>query len=580
MQFHQEKSVSQVINVKMDEETDGSKPTEKKSEETESSDVLIVDNNDQDIDDIYSIDNNNSSTAKVNVTMTDPSHKATEIYESNNNKTLEFDLNNQTKMDIEEIEKKEDIQNKLELCNDVNNSPRSTESNDVSIELEESSDLISSPDFAIEDLPIKPMSKAKLKELLNENVYLISSNPTNGDPFSTIPPPKHVLSVHETITEALSNGLTFQSSKDIKFDSVMKPNRQSIEPSSALIHDNLDSLLYSTFHPPNLTTVLKTTELYEKIGIFVDWRSVITQNVKLTKPTKKPKSSKSKANVDHTYSVNKRKNNTTNITKGGRKRRKVSEDNDVSLLVDDRSLGYDEIDIISTSNSDQKPYVDKNDQSVALLLSNLSNIKAPTQKKKPVKKSTQKKDNDYKESVMTPTRPSRSSRSKPSRRTIEVTDFEFLEGWTGEVVMVKQSSWPWWPALVIRQDYAKTFGNWGQKPPLSKGGFRIPVFHLFDINGIGQAWITDKLRVRHFKHMNTPEFTELPETENHRLFDSPSALDNFRRAITAARLHLLQSEEGLVEHKPELPDDLPVEPPSDFELSIIKKADKENDDIK
>ncbi len=80
--------------------------------------------------------------------------------------------------------------------------------------------------------------------------------------------------------------------------------------------------------------------------------------------------------------------------------------------------------------------------------------------------------------------------------------------------------------------------------------------------------------------MNSPEFTEIPEKENSRLHDSPNALENFRKAIIAARLHLQQSEEGIVEHKPELPSDLPIEPPSDFELSIIKKVEKDVEDAK
>lgn len=432
-------------------------------------------------------------------------------------------------------------------------------------------------------------SNSLLKDLENNNVYLLSSSPTNGEPFSTIPPPKYVLSVHDTIIDALSNGLAFQTPRDLE-NQEFKSSRQFIEPSSILAYEQSDSLLYSTFHPPDLTTILKTTELYEKIGIFVDWRSVKTQYVKTKKTAKKTKGFKSKgANNNHASSNTKRKSTSTN-GRGGRKKRKLTENDETSAdaLVDDRSMGYDEIDIISTSTTSiDKQEADKNDQSVALLLSSLaSNIKSPpistksssptpTPKKKPGKRTSSKKDKDYKYDIdysQSSSRSSRSSRSKQSRRSDEITDFEFFEGWTGEVVMVKQSHWPWWPALVMRQDFVKMFGNWGQKPPITKSGFRIPVFHLFDVNGIGQAWITDKQRVRLFKHMNTPQYTEDPERENNHLIDSKSALENFRKAIIAAKLHLQQSEEGIVEHKPELPDDLPQDVPSDFELSIIKKA--------
>lgn len=436
-----------------------------------------------------------------------------------------------------------------------------------------------------------------LKEIKSSNVYLLSSSPTNGEPFSTIPPPKHVLSVHDSVIDALSCGLAFQTPKDLEYEG-FKSSRQFIEPSSILAYEKSNPLLYSTFHPPDLTTVLKTTELYEKIGIFVDWRSVKTQPIKSKTSAKKSKSVKSKVtNVnDSSTSSNVKRKSTSSNGRGGRKKRKVTEDDETEVIRDDRSMGYDEIDIMSTSSSSfEKQDVDKNDQSVALLLSNLaSNIKSspptptptpaptPTPKKRPGKKTSSKQDKDYKYDIdyNFSSRSSRSSRSKQSRRSNELTDFEFFEGWTGEVVMVKQSHWPWWPALVIRQDFAKTFGNWGQKPPLTKSGFRIPVFHLFDVNGIGQAWVTDKQRIRLFKYMNSPEFTEIPEKENSRLHDSPNALENFRKAIIAARLHLQQSEEGIVEHKPELPSDLPIEPPSDFELSIIKKVEKDVEDAK
>lgn len=139
-----------------------------------------------------------------------------------------------------------------------------------------------------------------------------------------------------------------------------------------------------------------------------------------------------------------------------------------------------------------------------------------------------------------------------SKRDECISDFDIPNAWTGEIVFVKHSNWPWWPALVIKKDFVGPKRNsWGQKRPKNA---LFPVFILHDVNSGGQTWVCNLGQIEPFYSMNTPEFCENPILEDPKLYRSEEARIHFKKAIVAARHHLQQVLDGAVEVDPELPE--------------------------
>lgn len=441
-----------------------------------------------------------------------------------------------------------------------------------------------------DDMDMDPPSASEIQEHKSEKIVspskskvplCLSSLPTTGDPHTTIPPPKEVLSVHNTVVDALSQGLVSHPEAEVKVEMEKLKEGVTTNSDSPIILTNLllkkrlfpssspqsiypkESNLVDTNHKefPTLATIIDPSEISQKTGIHIDWSNIDVVSEKKSrknaqgKPSRASKQYKSaESNEGEFVEQKKRKKSVASTTPRRKKIKKI----EVSESDEEKS-GDSEIDITS------KPEEEHIDQNVAILLTSLAGNSQPPTPRQEKKKRRPKKEPAVVEEKYTP-RSSRSSRSTYSKRFTDPTDFDFYEGWTGEVALVKTPHWPWWPALVIKKEFVKRYRNWGQRPQGAKSTFTIPVFNLFDIHGIGQSWVTDPDKIRLFEAFNIPEYTEKPLAENEKLRTSRDIAEKFRRAIEAARLHLSQSKDLMVEYRPELPDELSALVPTPEEL--------------